>query len=94
VEDGDIVAIVAWLRTLPPLEWSSVRKAESATMDQQRGSQLARRLTSAGRGVYSPRHDDDIHSRSSTPPRFRGTGARSRVIVSLPPDETFRGTYP
>jgi hypothetical protein len=52
-------------------------------------------LTSAGRGVYSPPHDDGFNTRFvSPPPRFRGTGARSRVIVSLPPDETFRGTYP
>jgi hypothetical protein len=45
-------------------------------------------LTSAGGGVYSRPYDDEFNTRFvSPPPRFRGTGARSRVIVSLPPDE-------
>jgi len=37
------------------------------------------------------RHDDDRRTPvCSTPPHSRGTGARSRVIVAVPPDEAPR----
>jgi len=40
-----------------------------------------------GRRVYRPAHDEDrTIDRSSPPCAKRGTGARSRVIIALPPE--------